>query len=314
MCLCFAKKKELDGIILEQIYLKTKEYPVTELESFKPEQAGQLKDFVKPKAKALIDYLQNNPRRLRGIGKNLRMKLESSSNLVDHLLILFILNEVLPALKNLSYDRSEILKMIREEGKSSGKVENMQIKLNKHREDNYLYFEGKITEIFEQLLEQKSNQGDFLFPFIIETLAVYGNSIPKLEKAFGLKTDKQQVIIKILEKKEIAELQGLEVISTQSRIVEGLSGITSNSDRKLSPVVKEQTLNYLYRILTKCEASISTGNARSSGMEKEVKELSDLSLKSVMNIVDIDFKFYDVEFYHSVRIYYISVVREVQPR
>lgn len=296
-CLCFKQKKRVEKEVLDSIFLKTKEFAAIQKSAsldLSKETIDSLRAFVKDKIKTLLDYLENNQRKLKNVGRYLSSISSSSKHPVDHLLSLFILNNILPVIKNFSYDRGDIVKMIKKSAKNSGaKSANLQNLLNKNLAENYLYFEGKMIGVLTHLLTLKMNYSDVIFPYIIETVAIYGNSIPQFESVFGLKTNRQSVIVKILDsEKMLPALNSPENISIQKRIVDGLYGITASNDRKLSIDVKEELISFLYKILVKCEKR--TTEAASAHTATSFVDLEKSAFGILMNILKNDFHFYDV--------------------
>ena len=113
-------------------------------------------------------------------------------NPVDYLIALFVLNYVLPTVKNFSYGRGDMLKMIKKANRQlgTGGQANLSSLLDRHLAENFLFFEQTMIEILNVLLGKDNRHSAFVFPFVIETVAVYGNSIPHYESALSLKTSK----------------------------------------------------------------------------------------------------------------------------
>lgn len=162
MCCCCGKKS-VHIMTLDQIYYKTKEYPShmsNDTHIISTQGIEELKAFVKDRVRPLNDYLENNQRKLKTVGSYMSIKCQSSGHPVDHLISLFILNNILPAIKNFSYDRGDMVKLIKKAGKGSdGDSSSVRSLLNRNLAENYLTFEESMIEIFEVLLSKNNPFG-----------------------------------------------------------------------------------------------------------------------------------------------------------
>lgn len=156
MCCC--SKKGVHLATLDHIYFKTKEYPVilpSNNQIITPQVVDELKATVKDRIRPLNDYLENNQRKLKSVGSYISEKCQSSAHPVDHLISLFILNNILPSIKNFSYDRGDMVKLINKARKGKdGESASVRSLLNKNLAENYLVFEERMLEIFDVLLAQ----------------------------------------------------------------------------------------------------------------------------------------------------------------
>jgi hypothetical protein len=163
---CCCSKKSVHIVTLDLIYYKTKEFPADfglEAQAISPATIDDLKHSVKDKTRALIDYLENNQRKLRSVGAYMSEKCRSSNHPVDHLISLFILNNILPVIKNFSYDKGDMVKMIKKAGKGNeGNSASVRALLNRTLAENYLTFEESMIDIFEVLLSQNNLFGKVL--------------------------------------------------------------------------------------------------------------------------------------------------------
>lgn len=156
-------KKAVYRTTLDALFYKTKEFPylssMTDM-GLSPERIEELRAYVKDKVKPLIDYLENNQPKLKSVGNYLSEKCRSSGHPVDHLLSLFILNSILPVIKNFSYDRGDMLKMIKRSGKNKdGRSASVQSLLNKNLAENYLAFENHMIAILEVIMSPGNSFG-----------------------------------------------------------------------------------------------------------------------------------------------------------
>jgi hypothetical protein len=301
MVWCCRGKKPVHRATLDLIFLKTKEYPpdkVTGRVNLDEQAIEQLRAFAKEKSKTLVDFLENNMRKLKSVGNYLLEKVGKSNNPVDYLLALFVLNNILPAIKNFSYDRGDMVKLIKKVGNNSAaKSTSLQVLLNKHLAENYLNFENRMVEILNLLLSKQPlspHLSKLVFPHVIETVAIYGNNIPQYDGILSMQSSKQRVIVKILESEKMQpELTNVENIAMQKKIVQGLSGITTNNDRKLSIEVKDDLLAFLFKILQRCQQQGTEGANREKDLS--LTDLEQSTLGIIVNIVLNDFHFYDYE-------------------
>ena len=298
MVWCCLGKLPVHRLTLDMIFLKTKEFPadkITGMVSIDEAAIEGLRASTKEKAKTLIDFLENNQRKLKSVGTYLAEKCSSSSNPVDYLLTLFVFNNILPAIKNFSYDRGDMLKLIRKVGnKNEAKGSSLQALLNKNLAENYLSFENRLVEVLTVLLNQKNRYNQLVFPHVMETVAIYGNNIPQYESALTMRSSKQRVIVKILESESLLpDLAQMGNITMQKRIVEGLSGITANNDRKLSIDVKDGLISFLYKILVRCQTQVSAGTDLANN--NSLEDLENSTRGILVNILLNDFQFYDYE-------------------
>lgn len=273
---CCGAKKSHEKVILEEIFLHTKQFPPdkqTKTVDLKDEQVIAIKAFVKDRSKALNDYLENNQRKLKDIGKFLLSKVQDSRHPADHLMSLFILNNLMPVIKSFSYDKGRINKLVAKTKNytpTSNRTAGSQSKynkydasvlalLNKNLAENYLVFENFVKEIFDFLLDVNYTWAELIFPHVVETVAVYGNSIPDYDTGLSVKTNKQGIIVGVLRSSMLTrQLTDSEDVSLQKKIVEGLFGITSNSESKLAPEVRYEVITFLTKIL---KASMDSGAA-----------------------------------------------------
>jgi hypothetical protein len=163
-CCCNRTKTQLHKQILEQIFRKTKEYP-KRVDTYSPAElkTDELRAFVADKAKPLLDYLENNQRKLQSVGKHLNERCKASKHPVDHLLTLLVLNNVLPIIHKLSCNRKDMLNMVKSVGKGSpSKGQSLEFLMNKNIADNYFKFENKLIGILNYLLALKTNR-NFVF-------------------------------------------------------------------------------------------------------------------------------------------------------
>ena len=252
------------------------------------------------------------------MGNYLQDKVQKTINPVDYLLSLFVLNNILPAVKNFSYDRGDMMKMIKKVNKQmgAGGQANWRTLLDRHLAENFLSFESMITEILNELLGKENKHSALVFPYVIETVAIYGNNIPQYESALPLKTSKQRVIVHILDsEKMLTDLSTSESVDIQRRIVEGLYGITGSNDRKIGVEVKEQLVSFLYKILVRIEQnSGEPGLSPTTAKDQSMVDLERSAFGILTNIIRNDFYFFDVDFYDTVRFDYPNGPKEIQRR
>jgi hypothetical protein len=166
MCCC-CSKKSLHIATLDNIYYKTKEYPAflpSNTQIVTTQAVEELKVFVKDRVRPVNDYLENNQRKLKSVGSYMSEKCRSSTHPVDHLISLFILNNILPAIKNYSYDRGDMVKLINKARKGKD-VESASVRglLNKNLAENYLIFEESMIEIIDVLIAKENPFGSLNF-------------------------------------------------------------------------------------------------------------------------------------------------------
>lgn len=156
-------KKAVYRVILDQLFYKTKEFPyATSVNGtgLTLERIIELRAFVKDKVNPLIDYLKNNQPKLKNVGSYLSEKCRSSGHPVDHLITLFILNDILPAIKSFSYDRGTMQKLNkRAAAKKEGGSANLLSLLNKNLAENYLAFENHMIVILEIISSPSNRSG-----------------------------------------------------------------------------------------------------------------------------------------------------------
>lgn len=102
-CCCHSKQRILYLDQMKIIYSKAEEYKEGPNGTVDPSQIDMeaLEQFVNKQSKPIIDYLENNQRRLKDIAKHVFRKVKGTSNSGSHLISLFILNNVLLACRKL---------------------------------------------------------------------------------------------------------------------------------------------------------------------------------------------------------------------
>jgi hypothetical protein len=156
-------KQPVYRLTLDSLFYKTREYPLnlaSPTAGLKLEDVDGLRAFVKEKAKPLLDYLENNQRKLTNVGQYLSDRCRSSGHPVDHLIALLVLKDILPVIKNFAYDRGDMLKLIKKAGKNKdGRSKSVQSLMNRNLAENYLAFEERLIEILEVALGPQSRFG-----------------------------------------------------------------------------------------------------------------------------------------------------------
>jgi hypothetical protein len=100
------------------------------------------------------------------------------------------------------------------------------------------------------------------------------------------------VIIQILEsEKLLPDLKTLENIHIQKSIVNGLFGITQNTELKLPIEVKTELVSFLNKILIRCQVESTAGESFKS---TPISELQGSVMGILLNMIRTDFQFCDV--------------------
>lgn len=129
----------------------------------------------------------------------------------------------------------------------------------------------------------------------METVAIYGNSIPQYEAALSMKAGKQRVILRILNSDRLKpDLSSEERVQIQKSILAGLAGITSNKENRLSREVKTELLGYLFKLFVCCESQLNSTEETKVPEQKSIYEIEESALGVLMNILKAEFQYFEV--------------------
>jgi hypothetical protein len=104
---------------------------------------------------------------------------------VDHLLSLYIMNNILPCIPKFGYDKKYLNSLMKSKNKKKKKFnqpEFMQFLLNKNIRENFSKYEGKFLAMIYYLLNMVyiGKEGNMLiFTSILKTIMIYGVNQPK---------------------------------------------------------------------------------------------------------------------------------------
>lgn len=140
-----------------------------------------------------------------------KIKVKHSGNYVDHLLSLFIMDNILPNIAKFNYDKKFLGALVKNKDKKKAKkkgkhnqTEFMEFLLNKNFRTNFQKFETKFLAMIQYLLNINSEYKRFLFTHILKTIMIYGVNQPR---DAGSETRDSGEMSKTVSKKTVSHIQ-----------------------------------------------------------------------------------------------------------
>jgi len=308
-CCCGSKQRVLYLEQLNLVYSKVAEFKVDktgnlDLGSLHEDELSNLEEFVNSNCKPIIDYLENNQRRLKDIGKYINKKVKGSSNPVTHLISLHVFNNVLLACRTLHYDESYLTKLMKRKNKQEPFIKYL---LNTFLKRNFSEFERKFLQVINHLLslytkKRKNNETreisqknyDILFPEIVNTIIVYGKHLPKDSKMNPSKNHHIDLVKKILNGRNIldGEKHSKDDWKKQLNILQSLEGLTSKRESIFFlPSLRKTLIDIVFDVLLILEDDVEI---RSTNLAESIRASSEQIFK---DIVSTDFALFEVSIF-----------------
>ena len=300
---------------LKRVFAKTQEYQVGLDGNVDPKDIDikEIETFVEKETKPIIDYLENNQRSLKEIGSIVLNKAKNSKNSVDHLLCLYIMNNILPAIQHFNYDRRFINKLIkskRKKKKSFNRPDFLQFLLNKNMKENFANFETKLMALIKHLISLENKCKGIIFPAVIKTVSLYGLNIPSGVETSMPKSGQRQIISRILDRCEAMEegkgLKNEEAWKQQQLgVIKGIGGLTASRDSRTIDHVKGKLVDLVFRMLIVSEKKRLEASRGPSQKERKVEvwahSVQDQCYGIVSDILFADFTNYDVRVFKKLK-------------